>query len=130
VILMDTDVCVELLRGNLRVIEHRRKSADDVAIAFITVGELFYGVERSSQPARNRDLVEHFLLSVACLHSNRVIMETFGVLKAGLTASGMPLPDADILIAATAITHGAMLITGNATHFARFTGLKVQDWTR
>ena len=45
--LMDTDVCVELLRGNKRVIEHRRKVTDEVAISFMTMGELFYGAEMS-----------------------------------------------------------------------------------
>ena len=128
--LMDTDVCVELLRGNKRVIEHRRKVADEVAISFMTTGELFYGAERSSRPARNRELVERFLLSVTCLQSSRQLMERFGTLKAELAARGEILPDADILIAATALIWGGSLVTGNKAHFARFADLKLTDWTR
>ncbi len=128
--LMDTDVCVELLRGNKRVIEHRRKVADEVGISFMTMGELFYGAERSSRPAHNRELVERFLLSLTCLQSDRAIMEKFGALKADLAAGGEILPDADILIAATALTCGGALVSGNKAHFARFPGLKVMDWTR
>ena len=129
-ILMDTDVCVELLRGNRQVIEHRRKVTDMVAISFMTLGELFYGVEKSSRPEHNRELVERFLLSVTCLHSDRPLMEKFGTLKAGLAARGEILPDADILIAATALTCGGSLVSGNKAHFERFAGLKVVDWTR
>jgi len=128
--LMDTDVCVELLRGNQRVIEHRRKVADEVAISFMTMGELFYGAERSSHPAHNRELVERFLLSVTCLAADRPLMEKFGALKAALATRGELLPDADILIAATALTWSAALVSGNKAHFARFPGLKVMDWTR
>jgi tRNA(fMet)-specific endonuclease VapC len=127
---MDTDVCVELLRGNKRVMEHRQKSADEVAISFLTMGELFYGAERSSRPLHNRELVERFLLSVICLQSDRPLMEKFGTLKAELVARGEILPDADILIAATALTCGGSLVSGNRAHFRRFVGLKIMDWTR
>ena len=129
-ILMDTDVCVELLRGNARVLEHRQKVADSVAVLFMTVGELFYGVERSSRPAHNRELVERFLLSVTCVQSDRAILETFGTLKAGLANRGEMLPDADILIAATTLTWGGTLVSANKARFERFAGLRVTDWTR
>jgi tRNA(fMet)-specific endonuclease VapC len=129
-IVMDTDVCIELLRGNRRVIAHRQKTAGDVAISFMTVGELFYGVARSSQPGHNRELVELLLLSVACLQSDRAVMERFGTLKADLAERGESLADADLLIAATALTHGGTLISGNRSHFARIPGLTVLDWTK
>lgn len=128
--LMDTDVCVELLRGNKRVIEHRRKVVDEVAISFMTIGELFYSAERSCRPANNRELVKRFLLSVTCLQSNRALMQKFGALKAELVANGEILPDADILIAATAIVRNGSLISGNKARFVRFTELKIIDWTR
>ena len=128
--LMDTDVCVEMLRGNKRVIEHRLKVPDEVAISFMTVGELYYGAERSSRPAQNREIVERFLLSVICLQSDRSLMEKFSTLKAELAGRGELLPDADILIAATALTWGGSLVSGNRAHFARFASLKVVDWTR
>ena len=129
-ILMDTDVCIELLRGNKRVIDHRRRMPDEVGVAFMTVGELFYGAERSSQPALNRTLVERFLLSVRCLHSDQAIMACFGTIKAGLATAGTILPDADILIAATAITRGTALVSGNTAHLSRTHGLSIMDWTR
>ena len=129
-ILMDTDVCVELLRGNRRVLDHRRKVTDEVVISFMTAGELFYGAERSSRPAHNRELVEQFLLSVSCVQSSRGLMEKFGVLKAELAGRGDILSDADILVAATALTQNAALVSGNRAHFTRFAGLKVLDWTR
>jgi predicted nucleic acid-binding protein len=38
------------------------------------------------------------------------------------------LPDADILIAATACEEARLLVTGNTSHFERFPELKIGDW--
>lgn len=67
---------------------------------------------------------------MTCLQSNRALMQKFGALKAELVANGEILPDADILIAATAIVRNGSLISGNKAHFVRFTELKIIDWTR
>jgi predicted nucleic acid-binding protein len=129
-ILMDTDVCVELLRGNKKVLAHRQHAVGDVAITFMTMGELFYGAERSSRPDHNVNLIECFLLSVDCIHSDREVMIRFGRLKADLVGGGLVLPDADLLIAATALVHCEYLVTGNKDHFSRIPGLRLANWIR
>jgi len=129
-ILMDTDVCVELLRGNKKVLAHRSRASGEVAISFMTVGELFYGAERSNRPDHNVNLIECFLVSVDCIHSDRAVMVRFGRLKADLVGKGLALSDADLLIAATALTHGELLVTGNEDHFSRIPGLRLANWIR
>ncbi len=129
-ILLDTDVCVELLRGNTRVLDHRRRVRDEVAISFMTVGELYYGVAKSSRPEHNRNLVECFLVTVGCLQSDVTVMERFGIVKADLVARGEVLPDADILIAAAALTHCDLLVSGNENHYSRIPGLRTANWLR
>ena len=47
---------------------------------------------------------------------------------AGLYKHGELISDADILIAATAVVHGLILITGNVGHFQRIPGLQVLSW--
>ena len=47
---------------------------------------------------------------------------------ADLHCSGRLISDADILIAATALTHDLILVTENACHFERITGLRVESW--
>lgn len=103
VILLDTDICVALLRGHRPVLDHRLATADEVAVAFMTAAELFYGAEKSARPLQNRTLVEEFLLTLPVLHTDLAILRRFGALKADIDRSGLPLPDADILIAATAL---------------------------
>ena len=47
---------------------------------------------------------------------------------ANLQPRGELIGDADILIAATALTHGLAIVTGNTSHFERIPGLHVVDW--
>jgi hypothetical protein len=39
-----------------------------------------------------------------------------------------PHADADVLIAATALEHGRVLVTGNTAHFSWIPGLAIEDW--
>ena len=83
-ILLDTDICIELLRGNKRVLEERQKCEDSVAISFMTVGELYYGAERSSNRLKNTDIIDQFIISVQVLSTDFDILKKFGELKARL----------------------------------------------
>lgn len=47
-----------------------------------------------------------------------------------LQRAGTPLADADLFIAAIAITKAAPIVTGNRRHFGRIPGLVIEDWIR
>lgn len=47
-----------------------------------------------------------------------------------LAARGELIPDADLLIAATAITHDLTLVTHNTQHFSRINALRLEDWAK
>jgi len=130
VILLDTDICIELLRGNRTVTDCHAAASQTAAVASITVGELYYGVEKSAKRRHNRSLVDQFLLTVPIIHTTVPILRTFGELKATLDRQGLPLPDADILIAATALNCCEYLVSGNVEHFQRFSQLLVKTWLR
>jgi len=130
VILFDTDICIELLRGNKVLIDRRRAYSGDVFISFMTVAELYYGVENSSNVVENRLLVDKFLLTIGVIQSDVEIMRRFGELKSVLKKQHLLLPDADLFIAATALEKMEALITGNTKHFQRISGLKLENWIR
>jgi tRNA(fMet)-specific endonuclease VapC len=130
VILLDTDICIELLRGNFNVIERRQGYDEKVAISFMTVAELFYGAEKSNNKDKNANLIAEFLLTVEIIHSDLEILKKFGNLKALLGKAGNILSDADIFIAATALVRCNMLITGNVNHFKRIEELRIENWIR
>ena len=45
-----------------------------------------------------------------------------------LQQDGRVIADADILIAATTLRYGAVLVTNNTRHFKRISGLNLVDW--
>jgi len=96
VILLDTDICIELLRGNRKIIEKRRGYGEKVAVSFMTVAELFYAAEKSDNKNENTNLIEEFLLTVEIIHSDLDILSKFGELKATLGKAGNISADADI----------------------------------
>lgn len=126
--ILDTDHCVEILRGNAAVVERRREVADPVATTWVTAGELYFGAARSNRPDANRKLVGEFLSTLPVLGPAAGTPEGFGALKAEIEASGRRIPDADLWIAAAALIGGAVLVTGNERHYARIPGLRTENW--
>ena len=52
----------------------------------------------------------------------------FGTIKSKLRKLGKPTGEMDALIAATAMAHKAVIVTGNRKHFENIEGLKVEIW--
>ena len=127
---LDTDVCIEILRGNPRVLERRHVSTDRVATTWITACELAYGAANSQYPDQNKILVTEFLSTLPILGFNLPSALLFGHHKARLRCGGVSVADADLMIAAIALAQGATLVTGNTRHYDRFKGLPLEDWIR
>ena len=128
--ILDTNICVRFLRGEESVVR-RLLDADeneDLRIPAMVEGELFYGVEKSERRDENREKVKALLAFLPVCHADDETMEKFGELKAKAEAAGRRVDDADVIIAATAMRHGALLVTGNTRHFSRFDGLEIEDW--
>ena len=128
--ILDSDVCIEILRGNVEVIERRRSVDDDVATTWITAAELAYGAEHSRDPERNLTLVTEFLATMPVVGLDLPAALEFGRRKARLERAGSRVADADLLIAAIALARGASVVTGNLKHYERIEGLRTEDWTR
>jgi tRNA(fMet)-specific endonuclease VapC len=131
--LLDTDTCIELLRGNPKTIEHiQAVSPDDVAISAITRYELTHGLLRcqpkrqASQRAKLDQLLDH-------LHEipfARATAECAARLRTELESEGTPIGPMDTLIAATALESTLTLVTGNEREFSRINQLKTENWIR
>lgn len=128
--ILDTDVCIEILRGNARVIECRRQTIDEVATTWITACELYYGASKSAAPSRNQSRVTEFIATLPILSLDLRAAENFGRFKTYLERTGQILADADLLIAAITLAHHASLVTGNQKHYARIPELRIEDWIR
>jgi tRNA(fMet)-specific endonuclease VapC len=94
----------------------------------IVVAELFAGAFRSSAKARHLENIRRKVLpALTVLPFDEVIAERYGSVRAALEGRGQRLAEADLQIAATALVHGAVLVTGNVRHFARVPGLSIES---
>ena len=129
-ILFDTDICVEILRGNKEVIKKLADANIKVAVSFITIAELYYGAEKSNNAGKNIIKIEKMILAFEVIESSMEIEQRFGKIKADLDKKGNLIEDADIFIASTCLEKCEILITGNAKHYSRIHGLKIENWIR
>lgn len=127
-ILLDTDICVEILKGNKKILQRRADYDGPIGICFLTIAELYYGAEKSRDPARNYETIEKLVLTLEIVQSDLGILRRFGAIKAQLQRDGTSLADADVLIAAATLERAERLITGNKKHFERIPGLSLEDW--
>ena len=99
----------------------------DLAISVLVEHELRYGCARNPL-VKSWPLVEALLALILSLPLTRPIANRAADLRSDLAAAGTPVGPYDLLIAATALEHGATLVTKNVREFARVPGLVVEDW--
>ena len=129
--LIDTDIIIYSLKGHIAVNGNFRLHLDaPKMLSVITYGELFFGAKKSKQVEKNVAAVRRVAELFPIIDVTLAVMETFGELKAGLQKHGNPLDDMDLLIAATALNHGLVLVTNNEKHFKKINGLDVMNWSR
>jgi tRNA(fMet)-specific endonuclease VapC len=126
--ILDTDHCIDILRGREQVIRARTGVYDEVATTIITACELYYGAAKSAKPLENKRAVDAFLRTLRVMDLDAYGAQFFGYFKATLETVGQGLADADLLIGAIARANDAIIVTGNARHFGRMPGLKLENW--
>ncbi len=131
--LLDTDVLSSLLRRRPSAVLIARLATVPVEQQFtssITLGELLYGAYRL--PERATLLAErieaHLLSNLVVLPFDSPAARRYGEIRAQLERRGTLIGDADLRIAAIALTHRLVMVTGNVRHFARVPGLQVENW--
>jgi len=127
--LIDTDILIYNIKGNLGVAQHFVERQDiPKSISIITYGELLYGAKKSKQTGRNSAIVYRMAEIFPIIGISRPIIETFADIKLTLEKEGERVPDLDLLIAATALSLNYSLVTNNIRHFSRIVGLKIENW--
>lgn len=130
--LFDTDVLSNVLskRPSERLLDRLgRTPAAQQFTSAITVGEIYYGIYKSRRADEFRKRLDQVVWPrVQIVSFDRSAAEVYGRLRANLERMGQPLPDADLMIASIGLSRGLVLVTRNVRHFARISGLYVEDW--
>ncbi len=128
--LLDTNVCVQYLRGKNLLVRQRLAACPthEVRLCSVVLSELYVGVLRSAQPAKNRADVDQFAAPFASLPFDDAAADVYSRIRHHLERQGTPIGPYDLQIAAIALANGHTLVTHNTAEFSRVPTLVLEDW--
>jgi tRNA(fMet)-specific endonuclease VapC len=137
VFVLDTDILTLFQREHASVVASVAQHAPpEIAISVVTVEEQLSGwyteIRRAKRPERLVWAYRHlaanirFVSRVQILDYDETAHERYEELK----RLRLKVRKMDLQIAATALRHGASVVTRNVRDFRQVPGLKVEDWSK
>jgi tRNA(fMet)-specific endonuclease VapC len=127
--MLDANIVSHLIRQHPAVVRHVvATSMALLCVSAVTAGELLFGVAKRPAATRLHLAVREFLRRVDVLAWDNTVATRYGTLRADMQNRGVTLDPIDLLIAAHALSAGAVVVT-NDRGFSQVTGLEVENWT-
>lgn len=127
---LDTNIVSYILKNNASVnskLQQATRQGEEVFVSCITYYEVKRGL-LALNATRQLAEFETFFQKYEVLYLDDLeIIETACRIHADLKKKGMPIQDADVLIAATAITRGLILVS-NDSDMGRVEGIDLENW--
>ena len=98
---------------------------DGIGISVVSMGELYEGVYRASDPASSESALNTVLSNIEIVHIDDEVCRIFGQHRGRLRATNALIDDTDLWIGATALRHNLTLLTNNRRDFERMEGLSI-----
>jgi tRNA(fMet)-specific endonuclease VapC len=133
--LIDTDIFSEMMRGRDTLAIDRAHAYESAFAAFTISAVTFMELAKGLYKRGRKDVLDDLAAEVAdveVIPFDKDTADLAGRISADLELNGQPIGRADPMIAATAIQHGLILVSGNCDHFGRIVALGhplvLEDW--
>jgi len=130
--LFDTDCLSNILKKAPSPLLIKKLESLPKSLQFTTsinVSEIYFGAYRSRNQEKILKAYEDKVFpNVNILPFDTDSGKIYGRLKALLEKRGLSKSEPDLMIAAIAIQHNMILVTGNKRHFMNIPGLNMEDW--
>ena len=127
--LLDTDVCIELIKHNERVLDKVESvGVDHCFVTEITIAELFYGAAKSEHPEHFNDV--DYILKSFDLMPLLPSLRLYGENKTILENLGQMIGEFDLLIGSCAVFYDLVMVTSNLKHFDHIPNIVLEDWAQ
>lgn len=126
--MFDTNMCIYLMKHQPAVVAERFAQCyvGDVVMSAITYAELEYGVAVCANPRRERKHLASLIEDIPVMPFDVAAGIAYGPIR---QATRENRKDAlDKLIAAHAVALDVVLVTNNTRDFAKYPGLKLENW--
>jgi tRNA(fMet)-specific endonuclease VapC len=114
--MLDTNTVSDIVKGKSPAARAKLANlpqGEIACISVITEAELQYGLAKTPKATAIRSVVEAFVAKIQVLPWGREEALAYGAFRAKQEAGGKPLGNLDMLIAAHAISVGAVLVTND-----------------
>ncbi|UOG93959.1 MAG: type II toxin-antitoxin system VapC family toxin [Candidatus Thiothrix sulfatifontis] len=128
--LLDTNTCIQFMNGTSQAVKRhfQQCSPGEIAVCSVVKAELLFGARHSQRVEANLQKLTLFFAPLASLPFDDRCAAEYAQIRADLTRQGKLIGPNDLLIAAIARTHDAVLVTNNTHEFERVTNLRLTDW--
>jgi tRNA(fMet)-specific endonuclease VapC len=129
--MLDTDTASYVIKGRAAEVESKLRTITPsmLCVSVMTRAELMYGLKRLPVAHRLHIAVRQFLRIVRVLPWDADAADYYADIRHQLTTSGQPIGEMDMMIAAHALSAGAVLVTNNTRHFSRIDApLAIVNW--
>ncbi len=127
---LDTDVLSAIMRQDTTALSHAQaylSSFSQLTISIVTRYEILRGLS-AKNAASQAAAFDAMCKSMEVLSLTDAVIVRAANIYGKLHQTGQIIGDADILIAATCLANGYEIVTNNAAHFSRISGLVLQNW--
>jgi tRNA(fMet)-specific endonuclease VapC len=129
-ILLDTNTLIQYFRGLEPVVRRflltpRR----EMRIPSIVAYEVEYGAWKTGSVSR-RKATENVLTVIPQVPFDVAAASETARIRIDLERRGLVIGPLDLMIAGSAVSRDAVLVTNNTPEFSRIKGLRLQDWTK
>jgi len=128
--MLDTNICSYILKNRPATVKARFDEVgnDALSISTVVLAELYYGAARHSKSIAIRREIDNFSARLAVITWDEAAADHYGEIRSALEKQGTPIGAMDMMIAAHARSLKATLVSNNAKHFEKVTGLLIANW--
>jgi len=128
--LLDTDILSAVMRQHPAALARARAYLtlhQRLTFSIITRYEILRGLHAKTATAQLAAF-DRFCSVNTILPLTDAIVVRAAIIYADLHQRGALIGDADILIAATGLEHGLIIVTNNESHYQRIAGIRLENW--
>jgi tRNA(fMet)-specific endonuclease VapC len=128
--LLDTNTVSELLRSPTGAVAASAARVDGLCTNVVVACEVAFGLRR--REGKRIDVLraqwEALKSTIPVLEIDDSVVDHYAAVRMSLEAAGSPIGSNDLLIAAHALSMGAVVVTNNIREFSRVPGLQIENW--
>ena len=130
IFLPDTNAWIRFLNPGQNQVKDHFLSTDlpTIWLCSVVKAELFFGAMKSTRIPENLALLDELFADFESFSFDDDAARKYGEIRSDLARKGTPIGPNDLMIAAIASVHPAVLVTHNTREFSRVTDLIVEDW--